>query len=98
MALDELTLDSFSPHVGTVFVLRDADGDLSLTLAAADALPAPPGDRGRAPFSLEFDGPHEPVHPQDTVALEHEAMGHLEIFIVPIAQDADHTRYQAVFT
>ena len=98
MAGDELRLESFSPHVGTVFVLRDGEQNMPLTLVAADALPAPPGDRGRPPFSLEFDGPREPVHPQQTVAFEHDAMGRLEIFIVPIGQDADHTRYQAIFT
>jgi hypothetical protein len=96
--VDGLTLESFSPHVGSVFVLHAGQQELPLTLAAADPLPAPPGDKGRPPFSLEFDGPREPIHPQATVAFEHEALGALEIFIVPIAQDAQNTRYQAIFT
>jgi len=96
---DELRLETFAPHVGSVFALREEGADeLALTLVAADALPAPPGDLGRPPFSLEFEGPQEPVHPQATVALHHDALGTLEIFIVPIGQDAHHARYQAVFT
>jgi hypothetical protein len=98
VAADELTLESFTPHVGSVFLLRADGQELPLALAAADPLPAPPGDKGRPPFSLEFDGPREPIHPQATVAFDHDALGTLQIFIVPIAQSAQHTRYQAIFT
>ncbi len=97
MAGDELTLESFSPHVGSVFLLRDGEADTPLTPVAADALPAPPGDRGRPPFSSSFMGRRSRSHPQETVTFEHDAMGRLEMFIVPVGQDARHTRYQAIF-
>ena len=73
---------------------------LRLTLIEAVATgPAPGGAAARRqPFSLIFRGPRAPVLPQRIYRLEHEAMGPLEIFIVPIGPDAEGMRYQAVFT
>lgn len=51
----------------------------------------------RAPFSLLFRGPPEPILPQAIYALEHATLGVSEIFLVPLAPDADGTRYEAVF-
>jgi hypothetical protein len=55
-------------------------------------IPREPG--GRAPFSLEFAGGPTPPLPQRIYRVEHDALGALEIFLVPIAED----RYEAVFT
>jgi hypothetical protein len=49
---------------------------------------------GRAPFSIEFQGGPSPPLPQRIYRVEHEELGALEIFLVPIADD----RYEAVFT
>ena len=49
---------------------------------------------GRAPFSLIFQGGPSPPLPQSTYRVEHDELGALEIFLVPIAAD----RYEAVFT
>jgi hypothetical protein len=93
-----LTVDDFAATVGTRYA-TDAGpaGPTELELVSADAV----GDAGpgvpRAPFSLVFLGP--PDHPlgQGTHALQHPALGELEIFLVPIAPDADGRRYEAVF-
>jgi hypothetical protein len=54
----------------------------------------PRGPGGRAPFSLVFEGGPDPPLPQGIYRVEHDALGALEIFLVPIAAD----RYEAVFT
>jgi hypothetical protein len=94
----ELTLETFLPHLRSTFTLRAGDVTLPLELVEATALPVPPGDGGRPPFSLEFAGPADPVHPQATVELTHDVLGPLAIFVVPIGRDDRHTRYEAIFT
>jgi hypothetical protein len=42
---------------------------------------------GRAPFSLEFRGGPDPPLPQRIYRLEHDELGAIEIFLVPIASD-----------
>jgi hypothetical protein len=97
--LDALTLDAFAPHVGEEFVLvHEQAGRLELELLEARAVG---GDRApgndRRPFSLLFRGPVEPLLPQRIYRLEHDTVGPLEIFIVPVARDAAGTHYEAIF-
>jgi hypothetical protein len=100
--LERLTADSFAPAVGETFAVDAGDaGRLELELvesrlhdpdaSAADAAGT------RAPFTLLFRGPVEPVLPQRIHRLEHESLGPMEIFIVPIGQDESGTSYEAVF-
>jgi hypothetical protein len=72
---------------------------LDLVLVEARNLSPRPGDPGprRDPFSLMFLGPTAPVLPQRIYALENEAFGRLEIFLVPIGADADGVKYEAIF-
>ena len=100
--LDRLTATSFAPAVGETFVLDAGDaGQLELELLEASlhdpSAPAEDPSGERAPFTLVFRGPTEPVLPQSIYRIEHESVGPLEIFIVPIAQDAAGTTYEAVF-
>jgi hypothetical protein len=99
MELSELTHDTFAPRVGDSF--RDPEGDLTLELLTVDDLSemarnVPAGQR--APFSLVFRAPAEPLVPQGIRTLVHDDLGELTIFLVPIAQEPDGLRYQAVFT
>lgn len=94
---EPLTLGDFTPHVGADFAVLGPADPVALRLVAADALPADPAGRSRAPFSLEFVGPVDPAFAQATLTLEHPALGPLDIFVVPLARDAAGTRYQAVF-
>ena len=100
--LDRLTVTSFAPAVGETFVLDAGDaGPLDLELVEARL--HRPGARAqdesgtRAPFTLVFRGPAEPILPQRTYPLEHESVGAIEIFIVPIGHDQAGTTYEAVF-
>jgi hypothetical protein len=45
-----------------------------------------------------FRGPAEVVLPQKIYPLEHEALGKLEIFLVPIGPDEAGMCYEAVFS
>jgi hypothetical protein len=48
-------------------------------------------------FSLVFHGPLDALLPQRIYRLENERMGVVELFIVPIGQNADGYAYEAVF-
>jgi hypothetical protein len=78
--------------VGHGFGLRLEDGRrLELELVEATGV-----GEGR-PFSIVFRGPTDPPLPQRIYRFEHEAIGTFELFIVPIAADAQGVRYEAVF-
>jgi hypothetical protein len=94
--LGELTLATFAPLVGDRFDVEAAPAAVEFVLESATAAGDWPG--GRAPFSLVFLGPREPLLPQAIYALRHAGLGVLEIFVVPIARDADGVRYEAIFT
>jgi hypothetical protein len=96
MGLDDLTVDHFAPLVGDAFEL-DAGGESPLALVLVEAAPAGEPHAARAPFSLAFDGPSQPLLPQAIYPLKHAALGVLEIFIVPLARNASATRYEAIF-
>jgi hypothetical protein len=96
MDLGKLTLETFEGCLGDTFTIPAEPASIELVLANAVALSEWPG--GRQPFDLTFRGPREPLLPQAIHRLEHAALGPLEIFIVPIGQDADSTLYEAVFT
>lgn len=50
-------------------------------------------------FSLIFSGPLSPYYPQSIYRLEHENLGTLELFLVPIGPDENREKmhYEAVF-
>ncbi len=48
-------------------------------------------------FSLIFHGAMTPVLPQRMYRLEHETLGAMDIFLVPIGPDSAGMRYEAVF-
>ncbi len=97
MDLAAATLETFLPHVDSRFALDGPHEGVALTLESA----TPAGERAaaeRAPFRLVFRGPSEPLLPQSIYRLEHGGLGALEIFVVPVAQDADGTSYEAIFS
>lgn len=101
--LDKLTVDDFRPAIGQAFTIDAGDGrriDLTLTEARTiDPGAAPTDDAGhRAPFALDFRGPAEPTLPQAIYRLENDALGALELFIVPVARSEAGTDYEAIFT
>jgi hypothetical protein len=98
-SLDDLTIDDFRDRVGETFsATADGGRTLMLTLDQVDALPRPIGDKGRAPFSLEFHDAATDHVPQQTVAVEHADLGSFDLFVVPLGPGAHGMRYEAIFT
>lgn len=92
-----LTLNDFSPLQGGHFELNVGDqGLLALSLIEANAL-TPHLSAVRAPFSLVFEGPAQPLLPQATYGMTHPSLGPLDIFLVPVARSPAGIRYEAVF-
>ena len=83
----EFTLAMFSPHMGDKFQLEQ-DADVECTLELVEAVGKGSGDpQPSERFSLVF---HDPAAsggsflPQAIYTLRHEALGTLQIFMVPI--------------
>jgi hypothetical protein len=91
--LEKLTVDDFRPLQGERFrVTPDGAAAFEVELVEVTEIPREPG--GRAPFSLVFRGGPSPPLEQRIYRVEHDELGELDIFLVPIAPD----EYQAVFT
>jgi hypothetical protein len=91
--LEALTADDFAPLLHQRFCVDPGDRPpFDVELIEVNEIPREPG--GRAPFSLVFKGGPSPPLAQRIYAVEHDRLGALEIFLVPIAAD----RYEAVFT
>jgi hypothetical protein len=90
-----LSLQQFEPLVGQAFDWPDAGG-AAVLLQARPLGMAAVGER--APFSLLFEGPAQPVLPQRTYVLSHPTLQGLEVFLVPVARQASGVHYEAVFT
>lgn len=100
--IDRLTREDFERCAARAFRLEAGEaaegGHITLELTECEALPSGGRTEGREPFSLLFRGPAEPVLPQRIYRLENDELGSLEIFLVPVASDAEATKYEAVFT
>ena len=99
MTEDLLRLEDFADHIGAGFAFAPAiEGVPDLVLTEANALPLHGGvNLPRAPFSLVFDMPGAIVLPQGMYRLNHPSREAVEVFLVPMAQDASAVRYCATF-
>ena len=92
-SLETLTVDRFRELLNDRFRISPPDGEaFDVQLVDVTEIPREPG--GRAPFSLVFEGGPSPPLEQRIYRVEHDGLGAMEIFLVPIAVD----RYEAVFT
>jgi len=102
MELDQLKIETFEPHVGTVFTFKAPNGqtfELTLTQVGKIMERVRSARLKRQPFSIYFEGPKEFILPQLTYSVSHPAIGEdVPIFIVPIAKDDGSFEYEAVFT
>lgn len=106
-SLESLTAEDFVDVVGSRFELPEPRGHATLQLELAEVTPVDqvPSAGFRKPFSVLFQGPIEPVLPQGTYRLDHDRLGPLDLFIVPVGPEglfepgAQPTtmRYEAVF-
>lgn len=93
-----LSIEALKPEAGSTFVIAFADARFDLVLRDVTALKYhDPRFHSRQPFSLLFLCADTRVLGQGTYALEHERLGMLEIFLVPVGADGGGVQYQAVF-
>ena len=97
--VEDFTVSTFSELVGAPFRLHLEDSSaLDLELVSVTPALIHPGEaRERAPFSVVFRGPTEPVLPQRIYRFESETLGSFELFVVPIGPDDNGMQYEAVF-
>lgn len=97
--LDTLTVESFEPHVGSSFWLREGNHKIELRLErAAKVMESQAARINRNPFSLYFRGPAVYLE-QRIYRIEHEAFAEpLDIFLVPVEKAPQGYLYEAVFS
>ena len=98
--LDQLTIESFEPHVGSSFWVEFPNGNkVELRLdRAAKVMESEAARLARHPFSLFFVGPRSFLLQQRMYDVSHDVLGRMPLFIVPIREDAETYLYEAVFT
>ena len=92
---ETITRDEFAGQVNSIFSLAgDAGAALVLELCQVSALRV---TRRQEVFSLLFKGPLDRLLPQQIYCLQHEKLGWLDIFLVPVQRDGEAIYYEAVF-
>ncbi len=97
-----LTEKEFSQHLNTKFRVNPDTSDIGqqveLELDEVKRYSGKADEQsGMERFSVFFSGPREVQLPQRLYRLQHDRMGEFEIFLVPIAQNDQGFRYEAVF-
>jgi hypothetical protein len=95
MSIESLSRESFEENLHTVFRLPVESGE-PLELELIEVASGAPLE-GTERFSVVFRGALSFVLEQSIYHLEHERLGALDLFLVPIAREADGFRYEAVF-
>jgi len=100
--MKSLDITTFAARIGQVFRLTvDETTAIATRLIAVTPAPAGwggPGAAGRVPFSLVFQAPPGTELPQRIYQLQHDELGMLDLFLVPIGRDTDGMCYEAVFS
>ena len=100
MDLGGVCLGDFAPLVGSSFRVVDPETEVaSLELSRAEPVRAWPGAPRQDPFSLVFRAPASCALLQGSYVLEHQTLGSLSLFLVPIGPTGDGRglAYQAIF-
>ena len=93
--LNEMTRDRFVDYLNTPFRLLDVPLlGLALTLAQVSELHT---GQGYESFSLFFQGSAAWPLQQRIYQLEHDQLGKMELFLVPVGSDKEVLYYEAVF-
>ena len=92
------TESEFSALQGTKFLIKVQTLEVPLELVEVKGyLNQQTEQAGMERFSAFFDGALESFLPQGMYLMQHESLGEFEIFLVPIAQNQNGFRYEAVF-
>lgn len=95
---EQLTAEDFTKHLKTKFRVGD-ESATELELDEVQSLPFLKDPRGEVErFTLYFNGPGDSYLQQMMYHIQHEQMGEMDIFLVPIARNEQGFRYEAVFS
>ena len=99
MEIEELKEEVFAQHLNTTFYIPfdDKRVELELVKVAGDKS-SMDKIKGMERFALYFQGPVDLYLPQHTYRMEHDALGQLDIFIVPVGVKDKRYQYEAVFS
>jgi hypothetical protein len=92
VSLDAVTRDDFARHVASAWRVSDVPG---VALQLFDVSPRTVSGQWEC-FSLCFCGPPDPLLEQGTHLLDHDEIGSLELFLVPIQPGPDGPCYECV--
>lgn len=95
--LKDITKEMFRESLNTRFGLRadEASEPVELELVElTEGVSSPKHEQ----YSLLFRGPQSPYFPQKIYRLEHDKLGTLELFLVPIGQNTDGFNYEAIIS
>ena len=93
--MQQLTHAAFAASVNSAFRVHLTTGktvEIRLTNVSDQRL-----SERQEQFSILLNGPPDTFVPQGLYKLEHDAMGMLDLFIVPIGKDEHGYVYEAVF-
>ena len=95
--IETFTRETFEPLLNTTFRLQRPDGD-PLELELVEVVGGEErGVRHSYSFSLIFRGTPDVYLQQRTYTLSRDPLGTFDLFLVPVAREADGFRYEAVF-
>jgi hypothetical protein len=96
---DKLSEEDFKKQLHTEFRVRaGGQADVALELAEVEGYQGSgqePGGMER--FSLLFDGPPDFLLEQGVYAFDHEELGEVTLFLVPVERTERGFRYESVF-
>ena len=96
VALNELPAEDFEALVDQDVTLAWESGRLACRVESVWRSPYPTG-RGLPGFSVFLRGPADKALNQGIYTLHHAALGELDLFLTPVARDAQGMRYEIVF-
>lgn len=91
-----LQLEDFSGRVGETF--RVVDGEETIEIELIEAVASVGKAFSRPPFSVVFRLPEEIAMQQRTFHIEHDDLGAMDLFLVPIGPGKTGIQCEAVFT
>jgi len=95
----DVTREAFEPYLEAAFqVSADAETSFEARLIEVSPMGETVGPEGRRAFSVVLRGPENDSPEQGIYLVEHEELGSIELFLVPIGPDDEGMRYEAVFT
>jgi hypothetical protein len=95
--LESLTAADFSSCKQDPFRIRATPAE-PFEAELIEVSEAVSGSPQRSAFSLVFRGGPSPPLPQRIYRVEHESLGALDLFLVPLGPDEVGQRYEVVFT